>query len=102
MLIREKDRQSLTKIFSEIPQPVEVLAYGSRVNGDAHDGSDLDIVIRSKDLKPLAFPMYQKIVDQIYDSTNPILMEIRDWAMLPESFHEQILKKHEVLFSGIK
>ncbi len=101
MLIREKDRQSLIKIFSEIPQPIEIWAYGSRVNGDAHDGSDLDLLIRSVDLKPLPYRLYQKIVDLIYDSTIPILVEIGDWAMLPESFHKQILKKHEVLYSSL-
>ena len=32
---------------------VEVWAYGSRVNGTAHEASDLDLVLRSPTLEPL-------------------------------------------------
>ena len=47
MLIREKDKQSLITIFTSAQIPFEVWAYGSRVNGDAHIGSDLDQIGRA-------------------------------------------------------
>ena len=47
MLLREKDKQRLLQIFASVAVPFEVWAYGSRVNGRAHEGSDLDLVIRS-------------------------------------------------------
>ncbi len=31
----------------------EVWAYGSRINGRAHDGSDLDLVLRAPRLQPI-------------------------------------------------
>jgi len=79
--------------------PVEVLAYGSRVNGTAHEGSDLDLVIRRKDSSPLPGAVYNQLCEQIRDSNIPILVELRDWAMLPESFRQNIALRHEVLFS---
>ncbi len=45
MLLREKDKIRLLDIFSTANADMEIWAYGSRVNGDAHNGSDLDLVI---------------------------------------------------------
>lgn len=35
-------------------------------------------------------------------SNIPILVDLFDWARLPESFHQNIVAQHEVLFSNIK
>ena len=78
----------------------EVWAYGSRVNGTAHSGSDLDLVIRSKDLAPLPRAIYAGICEKIRDSNIPILVELRDWAYLPESFHANIERQFEPLFDN--
>lgn len=101
MLLREKDKASLVQIFSSAKVPIEVWAYGSRVAGTAHTGSDLDLVVRSIDLQPLPGHTFLELKDKIQDSTIPILVELRDWAMLPESFHKNILKQYEVLYSSI-
>jgi len=100
MLIRDKDRQALLHIFEDINLPVEVWAYGSRVNGSAHEGSDLDLVIRSKDLGPLPAAVYAAICEKIRESNIPILVELRDWAYLPESFHANIERQFEPLFDN--
>ncbi len=100
MLIRDKDKQALLQIFEGIGMPVEVWAYGSRVNGTAHSGSDLDLVIRSKDLAPLPRAIYAGICEKIRDSNIPILVELRDWAYLPESFHANIERQFEPLFDN--
>ncbi len=101
MLIREKDRQLLLELFKKLKTPVEVWAYGSRVNGTAHAGSDLDLVIRTKSLKAMPYEEFIDLVESIKESNIPILVEIRDWANLPLSFHEQIERKYEVLFSSL-
>jgi predicted nucleotidyltransferase len=59
MLIREKDRQALLEIFAAANIPFEVWAYGSRVNGDAHDGSNLNLVIRGQNLERIPSPNIQ-------------------------------------------
>ncbi len=58
MLIMEKDKQALLRIFSTVSFPIEVWAYGSRVNGAAHEGSDLDLVIRGPNLAPIPIINY--------------------------------------------
>ena len=100
MLIRDKDKQALVRIFEAISIPVEVWAYGSRVNGTAHAGSDLDLVIRSKDLAPIPATIYAEICEKIKDSNIPILVELRDWAHLPKSFHANIERRFEPLFDN--
>ena len=101
MILREKDRLALVAIFSTLTIPVEVWAYGSRVNGTAHDGSDLDLVIRDKELKGLPIGIYMELVDTIKNSNIPILVELRDWNRLPKNFHNQIELKYEVLFDNL-
>lgn len=101
MLLREKDRKNLIDIFSTISIPVEVWAYGSRINGNAHDGSDLDLVIRSHNLERLSLNIYNEVCEKIRESNIPILVELKDWAMLPVSFHKNIEQQYEIVFDTI-
>ncbi|MCX6352502.1 MAG: nucleotidyltransferase domain-containing protein [Bacteroidetes bacterium] len=100
MLLRDKDKETLCQIFSELTIPVEVWAYGSRVKGAAHQGSDLDLVIRSQKLTPISYEIYTGLCEKIKESNIPILVELRDWAMLPQSFHSNIEEHYEVLFDN--
>lgn len=100
MLLREKDKLTLTAIFSAVPGSFEVWAYGSRVTGRAHDGSDLDLVIKSKDSQPIPYGVMDHLRENITESNIPILVEIRDWARIPESFRKNILEKYEVLYQS--
>ncbi|NDC41802.1 MAG: nucleotidyltransferase domain-containing protein [Chitinophagia bacterium] len=100
MLLRDKDRQQLVAIFAKAPLRFAVWAYGSRVNGDAHEASDLDLVIRTPDLTPLPAQLYASLCEQIRDSNIPILVQLHDWARLPGTFHERILDSNEVLFAN--
>jgi hypothetical protein len=47
------------------------------------------------------FHEYDALLDSIRESNIPILVELRDWALLPDSFKDQIQKKYEILFSNI-
>ncbi len=101
MLIREKDKQTLLQIFSTLKNlPVEVWAYGSRVNGTAHTGSDLDLVMRGPNLDPLPVSVVTGLFEKIKESNIPILVELRDWARLPATFHKNIEQHYEVLFDN--
>lgn len=92
----------LEQLFSTVEFPVEVWAYGSRVSGTAHEGSDLDLVLRSADLSKLPVEVFAEVKEKITESNIPILVEVFDWARLPESFHQNILRQYEVLFSNIQ
>jgi len=100
MLLRNKDKQTLLKIFSLLEFPVEVWAYGSRVNGTAHEGSDLDLVIRTSGSKKLPIDVLMNLKEKIRESNIPILVELFDWERIPESFHRNIEARHEVLFNN--
>ncbi len=100
MLIREKDKQTLLGIFAAVRIPIEVWAYGSRVNGTAHEGSDLDLVIRGQDLGPVPMEVFSDLYEKIRESNIPILVELRDWAYLPESFHANIQQHYELFFDN--
>ena len=100
MILREKDKLTLYKLFSEIKQPVEIWAYGSRVNNTAHDASDLDLVIRTQNLEPIPAYDYIHLLERIKESNIPILVEVSDWNKLPDNFHRQIEKQFEVFYSN--
>jgi uncharacterized protein len=100
MQIRDRDRVALLEIFASISAPIEVWAYGSRVNGGAHEGSDLDLVLRTTDLSPLSQNEFCELVERIRESNIPILVDLHDWARLPTNFQLQIMKKYEVLFDN--
>ena len=102
MILRERDREQLLKFAAQaFKTPIEIWAYGSRVDGTAHETSDLDLVLRKKDLSPIDIQEISDFEELVKESNIPILVQIFDWARLPQSFHKSILKKYVVLFSTI-
>jgi uncharacterized protein len=69
---------------------VEVLAFGSRVQGTAHDGSDLDLVLRNPDGTALPLMALEDFREALSESDLPILVDVLDWARIPESFRKEI------------
>ncbi|WP_201340443.1 nucleotidyltransferase domain-containing protein [Isorropodon fossajaponicum symbiont] len=53
--------------------------FGSRVNGDACNGSDLDLVVKTKDDKPLDFEEFMHFKDDLKESNIPFLIDVLDW-----------------------
>ena len=99
MILRNKDKDLIIKIAKEqFTTPVEIWAFGSRVNGDAHDASDLDLVI--KPMKKLLWDDFVTFKDMLQQSNIPILIDILVWDNIPDSFRQNILKEHEVLFES--
>ena len=89
-------REQLEALLSKHVPGVEVWAYGSRVNGESHDGSDLDLALRGPALEPLDGGYYD-LLEAIEKSNIPILVQAHDWAMLPESFHREIERDYVVV-----
>ena len=93
-MLREQDRTRLLALLAEHLPTVTAWAYGSRVNGDAHEASDLDLVLRAKDLTPIPMELLANFKEALASSNIPILVEARDWTRLPAAFHDEILKRH--------
>ena len=75
----------------------DVWAYGSRVNGDYYDASDLDLVVRQPDDLMRGQPNLEDAKEAFVESNIPIIVQLVDWARIPESFHEEILAKYAVV-----
>ncbi|OGX90200.1 nucleotidyltransferase family protein [Hymenobacter coccineus] len=100
--LRPKDLTLLHDLIARhLPPAVAVWAYGSRVNGDAHDGSDLDVVLRGPDLQALPTGVASRFREALTDSNLPIFVDVHDWALLPASFHPRILTRYEVVRPGL-
>ncbi len=95
--LEPKHRQVLTALLREHLPDVEVWAYGSRVNGRSHDGSDLDLVLRGPGQGEIPADKLADFEEAVRESTIPFLVEARDWARLPERFHREIERDHVVL-----
>ena len=100
LYLREQDQQRLVDLLRLHLPTVTAWAYGSRVNGGAHEASDLDLVLRSPDLSPIPFAALDTFCEALRESNIPILIEARDWARLPEAFHREILQNYVVVREG--
>ena len=95
----QRYRRILEGLLREHVPEAEVWAYGSRITGESHDGSDLDLVIRGPELKPLDDGFFE-LLEAIEQSNIPILVQAHDWARLPESFHAEIERDYVVVQEG--
>lgn len=75
----------------------EVWAYGSRVTGKAHEGSDLDLVLRYKNNTPEILEGWSDLIEALQNSIIPIIIEVHLWDRLPESFYPNIEKAYIIL-----
>ena len=78
---------SMVKAVLQAQLPgVEVWAYGSRVNGDCYEASDLDLVAHhGGDMSAL-----WRAQEAFMDSDLPIQVQLVDWARIPVAFHAEI------------
>ena len=95
--LSSRHREEIVALLHKHLPSVEVWAYGSRVNGRSHDGSDLDLVLRSPQLAEIDASQLAGITESFRKSTVPFLIEARDWARLPKSFRREIEREHVVL-----
>ena len=93
-------RQEIELLLRKHAPGVEVWAYGSRVTGQSHGGSDLDLVLRGPGLAPIPSDTLRALKNALRDSNIPILVEAQDWARLPESFHREIEREYVPLISN--
>ena len=97
--LRPQDLSLLHGLMARhLPAAVAVWAYGSRVNGEGSEVSDL--MLRGADLQALPAGVLSRFREALTDSNLPIFVDAHDWALLPASFHPRILNRYEVLRPG--
>lgn len=90
----------LQQLLANHVPTAEVWAYGSRVTGGSHDTSDLDIVLRNPSDLTQRTANLPDLEQAIQDSLLPMVVDVHDWAGLPEVFHVQIEKAYVVIQSA--
>lgn len=76
---------------------VEVWAYGSRVNATAHEGSDLDLVLRYPSDAESEMGDCLDLKEALQESTLPMRVEMHLWSHLPSTFYPEIERRYIVL-----
>lgn len=84
-------------LIKHIPNQT-VWAYGSRIKGTSHDGSDLDLVVMPPSHE-LTTAQLSILKAAFSDSDLPILVDITNWESIPTHFKSEIEKKH-IVFQG--
>jgi len=74
-----------------------VWAFGSRVDGHAHEGSDLDLVLRNAQNPAMPVTGIADLREALQASTLPMLVEAHDWSQLPASFRTEIERRYVVI-----
>lgn len=78
-----------TLLAQRVPH-AQVWVYGSRITGHAHEGSDVDIVLRNPANLTAEIPELPELQEAVRESNLPMLIDIHDWAHLPTDFHHNI------------
>lgn len=95
--LRQEWLEILRQILAVHVPDAEVWAYGSRVQGTSHNGSDLDLVVRNPGDLTKSQPDLFLLKDALSESNIPILVDVLDWALIPEAFRQEILRGGTVL-----
>ena len=96
LFIKPEYLKMLTDIFDNYCPKAEIWAYGSRIKGEAHEGSDLDLVVKSfnSDDKYL-----YELKELLQESNIPFLIDIHEFDGLPEYFKTEILNDYIVIYN---
>ena len=92
--LNSEDLQMVLEIFEKYAPSMTVLAYGSRVNGLSHPGSDLDLVVMNPVDPTQPQEKMGALREAFIDSDLPIHVDILDWARIPEDFHDEIMQNY--------
>lgn len=95
LFIRPEHLAVLLSIFKDYCPNAKIWAYGSRVDGDAHDGSDLDLVIKDFGDEKCSSGELKELLN---DSNIPFLIDINEFDKLPETFQKEIEKKYIIIY----
>lgn len=89
LFIEPRHLKMLTDIFDNYCPNAEIWAYGSRIKGNAHSGSDLDLVVKNFNSQTAKLSELRQLIN---DSNIPFLVDINEFDKLPKSFQEEIKK----------
>jgi predicted nucleotidyltransferase len=99
--LSQKHLQILQALLLQWVPHAEVWAYGSRVTGGAHEGSDLDLVLRNLVDLTQDVVGWVELNEALQNSMLPMLVEVHLWSRLPEAFYRNIEASYVVVQEGV-
>ncbi len=96
LFIKPQYLQILLDVFKNYCPNAEIWAYGSRINGDAHEASDLDLVVKSFNDVNKSLSELRELIN---DSDIPIIVDILEFDKIPFSFQKEIEKDYISIFN---
>jgi len=98
--LQPRHLQILLQLLKQHVPQAEVWAYGSRVTGTGHDGSDLDLVLRHPLDLTRDVDGWAELQTALQDSPLPMLVDTHQWSRLPASFRTSIEEAHVMVQVG--
>ena len=98
--LRAEHLQLLLDLFTEYLPQAEVWAYGSRVTGACHEASDLDLVARNPGALEQPLDEFFEFKELLVESHIPILIDLVDWARIPQKMRAEIERDYVVVRNG--
>ena len=95
--LKPRHAEIVRRILGAHVPEVEVWAYGSRVTGDSHDGSDLDLVLRHPEQQAAGQRKLGQLKTALEESDLPILVDVLDLAYLPVAFQREIERAYAIM-----
>lgn len=89
-------RMVLSLIHAFAPD-ADVFAFGSRVHGGSHNGSDLDLVLRNPLQNNSPHRCMASLRAAFAESNLPFTVDILDWSRIPESFRREVERESVIL-----
>ena len=83
----EQQKYIVQAIRRELPKTI-IIAYGSRIKGDAHTYSDLDLALN--DGKPISLSILSHIEEIFAESDIPFKVDLIDFHMVDSTFQSII------------
>ncbi len=88
--LKKSELDTINEILNEKKSKIQVLAFGSRVNGRAKKYSDLDLVLKGDDV--IDWEELELLKDKFSQSDLPFMVDIVDWFSISEKFKNIIEK----------
>lgn len=93
--VKQEYLEELKEIFNKYCPKAEIWAYGSRLKGDCHSGSDLDLVVKNFNEED---KYLYELKELLNDSDIPFVIDIQEFGYLPKSFQQEIEKSYIRIF----
>jgi type I restriction enzyme S subunit len=89
--VTEEQEHIVKTLFSSYLPNTRVWVYGSRINGNSNENSDLDLVVFSSDKQRAGLA---ELRENLEESSLPFKVDLFVWELVPENFKSNIMKNH--------